>query len=121
MLHALLIPTQNDPYQLTNLYATNATIGAWAVDALAARLNGLLLTLKRCKGRVCTRPWEKLHPNGEVGNLKDAMDGKFDAFYEKRQLPVSFEECALGQVLSVEGALEPVVWRDEWDEWSYGT
>jgi hypothetical protein len=56
-----------------------------------------------------------------VKNLKDAMDKKYDAFYEKHQLPVTFSECALGQLLDVEGALEPVVWREEWDEWSYNT
>lgn len=54
-------------------------------------------------------------------NLKDAMDGRFDAFYEKHQQPVTFSECALGQLLDKEGALEPVVWRSEWDEWSYNT
>lgn len=80
-----------------------------------------MLTLKRCKGRECTRPWEKLHPDGSVKNLKDALDKKYDAFYEKHQLPVTFSECALGQLLDVEGALEPVVWREEWDEWSYNT
>lgn len=53
--------------------------------------------------------------------MKDAMDGRYDTFYEKHQLPVTFEECALGQILSVEGALEPVSWREEWDEWSYNT
>jgi N-acetylglucosamine-6-sulfatase len=70
---------------------------------------------------VCTRPWEKLHPDGKVSNLKDAMDGRYDLFYEEKQKKVSFEECALGQVLSVEGPLEPVSWREEWDEWSYNT
>ncbi|OSS48837.1 hypothetical protein B5807_06901 [Epicoccum nigrum] len=111
-----------DPFQLTNLHGSQtATVGPWAIDALSARLDALLLTLKRCKGRVCTRPWEKLHPDGRVSNLKDAMDGKYDVFYEEKQRKVSFEECALGQVLSVEGPLEPVSWREEWDEWSYNT
>ncbi|UPX16432.1 uncharacterized protein EKO05_0006831 [Ascochyta rabiei] len=110
-----------DPYQLTNLHGTNATVNTWAVGSLAARLNGLLLTLKRCKGRVCRRPWETLHPCGDVKTLRDAMDSRFDAFYEQHQHAVSFSECAPGQLLDVEGALEPVVWRDEWDAWSYST
>ncbi|KAF1844222.1 arylsulfatase precursor [Cucurbitaria berberidis CBS 394.84] len=111
----------NDPYQLQNLYNTDDTVNAWPIAKLASRLNGLLLTLKRCKGRACTRPWEKLHPVGDVRNLKDAMDERYDEFYLEHQHPVTFSECALGQVLSVEGELEPVVWRPEWDEWSYAT
>ncbi|KAJ4311640.1 hypothetical protein N0V94_007839 [Neodidymelliopsis sp. IMI 364377] len=111
----------NDPYQLTNLYASNATINNWPIASLTARLNGLLLTLKRCKGRTCTRPWEKLHPDGEVKNLKDAMSERYDRFYLEEQPAVTFSECALGQVLETEGALEPVVWREEWDAWSWGT
>ncbi|KAF1979153.1 arylsulfatase precursor [Bimuria novae-zelandiae CBS 107.79] len=111
----------NDPYQLTNLYNSNATIGSWPISSLSARLNGLLLTLKRCKGRTCTRPWEKLHLDGRVKNLKDALDSKYDKFYEQHQHPVTFSECGLGQVLSLEGALEPVVWDEKWDEWSYST
>lgn len=103
------------------MYGTNATVNDWPIASLSARLNGLLLTLKRCKGRTCTRPWEKLHPEGDVKNLKDAMDGRFDAFYEQHQLPVTFSECKLGQVLAYEGALEPVQWQSEWDEWSYNT
>jgi len=91
------------------------------MDKLASRLDGLLLTLKRCKGRVCTRPWEKLHPRGNVRNLQDAMAARYDVFYGEKQDPVTFTECALGQVLSVEGALEPVVWQDEWDSWSWAT
>lgn len=101
--------------------SSNETINGWSTASLSSRLNGLLLTLKRCKGRTCTRPWEKLHPDGTVKNLKDAMDSRYDVFYQKHQHPVSFSECALGQVLSAEGALEPVQWRQEWDEWSYNT
>jgi N-acetylglucosamine-6-sulfatase len=56
-----------------------------------------------------------------VKNLKDAMNKRYDVFYLEHQLPVTFEECALGQVLSKEGALEPIVWREEWDKWSWAT
>ncbi|KAJ4410039.1 hypothetical protein N0V91_002048 [Didymella pomorum] len=114
----------NDPYQLTNLYASNipiTSIGEWSIKALSSRLNGLLLTLKRCKGRTCTRPWEKLHPDGRVRNLRDALDARYDAFYEQHQYPVTFSECGLGQVLSLEGALEPLVWDEKWDQWSWNT
>ncbi|KAI4657014.1 uncharacterized protein J4E79_007629 [Alternaria viburni] len=117
-------PNQTDPYQLTNLLSTpnaTTTITSYPILPLTARLDALLLTLKRCKGRVCTRPWEKLHPEGNVRNLKDAMHERYDVFYLEKQKKVSFDECALGQILEVEGPLEPVSWREEWDEWSWGT
>ncbi|KAI4619130.1 uncharacterized protein J4E87_007717 [Alternaria ethzedia] len=111
-----------DPYQLTNLLSTpntTTTINTWPIPSLTARLDALLLTLKRCKGRVCTRPWEKLHPEGNVRNLKDAMHGRHDVFYLEKQTKVSFDECAMGQILEVEGPLEPVTWREEeWDQWN---
>jgi len=49
------------------------------------------------------------------------MDGRYDVFYLEKQKKVTFEECAKGQILSVEGPLEPVSWREEWDGWSWGT
>ncbi|RAR09082.1 arylsulfatase precursor [Stemphylium lycopersici] len=110
----------SDAYQLTNLYGHDTTTNnGWSIRKLTARLDALLLTLKRCKGRVCTRPWEALHPNGEVSNLRDAMDERYDAFYIEHQPPVTFEECTLGQILSKEGALEPLSWQNEWDAWSW--
>jgi N-acetylglucosamine-6-sulfatase len=117
----LMFIVKDDPYQLTNLYGSDAKTGEWEVKKVASRLNGLLLTLKRCKGRTCTRPWEKLHPDGDVKNLRDALDSRYDAFYEQHQHPVTFSECGAGQILSLEGALEPVVWDEKWDEWSYNT
>lgn len=115
-----------DPHQLNNLLVTSdghthVKINHWSTKRLASRLDALLLTLKRCKGRVCTRPWEKLHPAGDVRNLKDAMSKRYNEFYLEKQSKVTFEECALGQILSVEGALEPVVYQSEWDEWSWAT
>ncbi|EFQ94320.1 hypothetical protein PTT_08067 [Pyrenophora teres f. teres 0-1] len=117
-----LYDMKKDPYQLTNLYGTNSTaVNNWPTNKLASRLNGLLLTLKRCKGHVCTRPWEKVHPQGNVRNLEDAMDERYDVFYGERQHVMSFSRCVMGQDLSVEGALEPVVWQDEWNSWSWAT
>ena len=46
-------------------------------------------------------------------SLGDAMEGRYDVFYLEKQHQVTFEECALGQVLSFEGALEPVIWQEE--------
>ena len=66
-----------------------------------------MLTLKHCKGRACSRPWEKLHPQGDVKSLSDAMRDEFDDFYYNQQPAVSISSCALGQLLDQEGALEP--------------
>ncbi|KAF3000480.1 hypothetical protein E8E14_002677 [Neopestalotiopsis sp. 37M] len=113
-----------DPYQMTNLYGTPNTIAGWNATSLTARLNGLLLTLKHCKGRVCTRPWDTLHPQGDVRNLRDAMAPEYDDFYENQQHAVTFSECALGQLLEFEGALEPVAYATgglraaRWEDWT---
>ncbi|KAH8728591.1 arylsulfatase precursor [Phaeosphaeriaceae sp. PMI808] len=120
-----LYDISKDPYQLHNLLSSsqpwNEEINSGTMASLTVRLDALLLTLKRCKGRVCARPWETLHPQGNVKSLKDALHPRFDAFYERKQKKVSFDECIKGQVLSVEGALEPISWQEEWDEWSWGT
>ncbi|KAH7066826.1 arylsulfatase precursor [Paraphoma chrysanthemicola] len=119
-----LYDISTDPYQVTNLLSSSSyahAVNTWSIPRLQSRLDALLLTLKRCKGVVCTRPWAKLHPSGNVKSLEDAMNPRFDRFYKKEQVKVTFDECALGQILSVEGALEPVVWNEEWDEWSWAT
>jgi len=104
---------QTDPYQLYNLYdAQDAQIYDWEPQRLQQRLDTLLLTLKRCSGKVCTRPWEYLHPQGNVENLRNAMEARFDAFYEA-QPKVSFSGCALGQLLEFEGPLGPNVYEEE--------
>lgn len=119
-----LYDMSKDPHQVENLLATSTSsskINGWDVARVASRLDALLLTLKRCKGRVCTRPWETLHPQCDVKNLGDAMDEKFDQFYAAEQKKVTFSECLKGQILSAEGALEPISWQQEWDDWSWET
>jgi N-acetylglucosamine-6-sulfatase len=121
---ALTVRGQVDPYQMTNLYGTPGKIAGWSIPKLTARLNGLLLTLKACKGKVCTRPWEKLHPQGNVKNLRQAMHARYDDFYEEQQHLVTFSECALGQILEYEGALEPISYEANgkraarWEDWT---
>jgi N-acetylglucosamine-6-sulfatase len=119
-----LYDMSNDQFQLQNLLSSspvNDAINGWSVARLASRLDALLLALKRCKGRGCVRPWEMLHSQGNVKNLKDAMHSCFDDFYERKQKKVTFEECAKGQILSIEGPLEPIAWQDEWHAWSWET
>lgn len=70
---------------------------------LLSRLDALLLVLKTCKARVCTHPWETLHPHGDVQNLHDALDTKFDDFYNLEQEKVQFTKCERGYILESEG------------------
>lgn len=102
-----LTPYKLDSGQMHNLHGTNSTINGWPVPQLIARIDALLLTLKACKGRVCTRPWEALHPQGDVHSLRDAMDPKFDGFYAY-ELKVTYTACMLGYLPQYEGALSPI-------------
>ncbi len=60
--------------------------------------------LKTCKASSCTDPWSVLHPQGDVTNLQDALETKYDEFYAQ-QPKVSFSKCEPGQILSSEGPL----------------
>lgn len=74
------------------------------IAKLVPRLDSLLLVLKSCKGQVCVKPWKALHPGGEVTTLRDALDARYDHFYELEQTTrVKFEECVRGYLLDAEG------------------
>ncbi|PYI01243.1 Arylsulphatase [Aspergillus sclerotiicarbonarius CBS 121057] len=120
-----------DPYQLHNLYpitTTNSTpptptpstmIGPHQIEKLITRLDALLLILKSCQGTTCIHPWRELHPAGDVNSLREALDEKFDAFYNA-QVKVRFGWCELGYILEAEGGQGPVVYGDGdggWSEW----
>ncbi|ETS83504.1 hypothetical protein PFICI_05380 [Pestalotiopsis fici W106-1] len=119
-------PKKTDPYQNTNLYGQSGLIAGYDAEKLTARLDALLLTLKGCKGRVCTRPWETLHPQGDVQNLTQALDSKYDQFYLEQQPKVSFSQCAAGQLLEYEGPQTPLGYGGvdsaellkNWDLWT---
>jgi len=70
---------------------------------LLSRLDSLVLVLKTCKSRTCTHPWEVLHPSGNVKNLHDALNSRYDHFYEIQQERVRFEKCEKGYILDSEG------------------
>jgi hypothetical protein len=127
---------QDDPYQLHNLLSTDGksntithTILDTSLTKVVARLDSLLLVLKSCKGQVCVKPWEALHPRGEVTSLRDALDARYDKFYEVEQATrVYFDECVRGYLLDAEGpqfdyenkgSEENVFLRDglPWYEW----
>ncbi|KAK8108011.1 uncharacterized protein PG998_010024 [Apiospora kogelbergensis] len=120
-----------DPWQMNNIYSStdNATatplLYGWDKAKVIARVDALLLTLKACKGVVCRRPWEALHPAGCVHSLRDAMDPAFDNFYVEQQPRVSFSECKLGYLAEFEGAMQPLIFGDEvggmqarWEDWT---
>ena len=97
-----------DAQQLSNLYKNytyqpGQPTGGFPVNRLESRLDALLLVLKSCKADTCTRPWRALHPAGDVKSLVDAMDKKFDQFYEEEQNRVGYDYCDQGYIVAAEG------------------
>ena len=108
---------QIDSYQMNNLYGQESEeCGPWSVARLTNRLNGLTLSLKSCKGRQCTHPWEALHPEGNVESLKDAMGSQYDDFYEHEQYQVSFDHCTAGYIEEYEQPLRPLPFGGDHEE-----
>ncbi|CAK7216017.1 hypothetical protein SCUCBS95973_002662 [Sporothrix curviconia] len=123
-----------DPYQQHNLLGAGSASGsassssapAFLLDIplakVAARLDSLLFVLKSCRGRACVRPWDELHPDGDVRNLREALRPEFDAFYEVEQKRVSFSRCELGYLVDAEGPQfehDGIAYRHgaKWHEW----
>lgn len=87
---------------------------------LIHRLDALVLVLKTCSGEECRSPWKQLHTNGQVTNLLEALDPKWDNFYRNSYAvaKVGWVECYGG--LSKESsstlysiANERPVWLDQ--------
>lgn len=77
-----------DPYELAPI-ARNSSAAA---ERLTSRLNGLMLLLKACIGESCRRPWSVIQPGADVASLADALDPRYDVYYEA--LPsVHFDLC----------------------------
>lgn len=115
----------NNIYSSTDNATATPLLYGWDKAKVIARVDALLLTLKACKGVVCRRPWEALHPAGCVHSLRDAMDPAFDNFYVEQQPRVSFSECKLGYLAEFEGAMQPLIFGDEvggmqarWEDWT---
>ena len=99
-----------DPHQMRNLHGTKGTTSGFDVARLTTRLDTLLLTLKSCKGNACRDPWRTVFPDGGVRSLKDAMDDKYDAFFDSQE-KVTFSACANGYLTQYEGALGPAIYQ----------
>ncbi|WVQ74652.1 hypothetical protein IAR50_004254 [Cryptococcus sp. DSM 104548] len=90
-----------------------------ALQKLLHRLDALLLVLKRCSGSACHNPYTSLFPpsshdqtGGQVWTLDQALEGRYDAYFEGLE-KVRFRECALGFQEEVE--------RPDWkEEWAFG-
>jgi len=90
------------PNGTANFNGSCPTSGGFPIERLQTRLDALLMVLKSCKGEVCVKPWETLHPLGDVHTLKHAMNPEFDTFYAS-QPKISFSECGLGYFPRIEG------------------
>jgi hypothetical protein len=93
------------------------------VTKVAARLDSLLFVLKSCKGEQCVKPWQALHPAGDVSALEHALASRFDIFYEEEQVRIKYNRCEAGYIIDAEGAQfegDGLVYRDglRWSEWT---
>jgi N-acetylglucosamine-6-sulfatase len=104
-----LYDSLSDPGQMKNLYGTNttATLLSRPIEQVSNRLDAALFVLKTCKGEACIKPWEELHPNLGVHTLAEALDVKYDGFYES-YTKIHFERCEYGYIVESEGP----VWEE---------
>ncbi|EPS33769.1 hypothetical protein PDE_08731 [Penicillium oxalicum 114-2] len=113
-----LYDMKNDPYQMRNIFNTaRGRLLGRDTKQVISRLDALLLVLKSCKSTECTRPWQVLHPDNKVTNLREALQPKYDAFYAA-QPDISFTACELGYLPQSEGPQEGYTYRRDGD-WSY--
>ncbi|KAJ7140941.1 alkaline-phosphatase-like protein [Mycena epipterygia] len=115
-----------DQYQMNNLLASSnldptSSLGLRTVPSstarassvtddiphLTSRLDALMMVLKSCKTNACRKPWNVLHPQGNVQNLADALDSQYDDFYAS-QPKVSFSECSPGYIITAEGPQDAI-------------
>ncbi|KAL3449925.1 alkaline-phosphatase-like protein [Aspergillus insuetus] len=120
-----------DPDQLHNLLLpaplpapanSEARVAGLPISKVIARLDSLLFVLKSCKGQTCRKPWQTLHPDGDVQTLKDALAAEFNHFYEVEQRRVEYNFCSNGYLVDAEGPMwetDGLVYRGglTWDHW----
>ncbi|KAF3277462.1 hypothetical protein TWF173_009666 [Orbilia oligospora] len=114
----------SDPFQLRNIYPgyadhdSSLTILGAPLIRVIDRLDSLLLVLKSCKGTVCVKPWQKLHPEGDVDVLPDALQEQYDTFY-KHQESVRFDRCEAGYIIDAEGPQDALSYTRNGIHWSH--
>jgi arylsulfatase len=103
-----------------NLYPTDQELKTADAELsrVIGRLDSLLLVMKSCKGSTCHAPWRVLHPDGDVHSLDDALQARFDDFYES-QAQVSFDRCEAGYIIDAEGPQVGYQYRGDlgWSHW----
>jgi N-acetylglucosamine-6-sulfatase len=102
----------SDPDQMNNLLVDltgpkdidklNGTLLDYPLRMIVTRLDALQLVLKSCKNETCRAPWKTLHPQGNVSSLLNALDSRYDDFYNS-QPKVEFSECKQGYLIGAEG------------------
>ncbi|KAJ4207506.1 hypothetical protein NW767_002758 [Fusarium falciforme] len=119
---------QVDPYQINNLlpsganatgmpivdYAkSKARIDGHSLLRVVSRLDALMMVMKSCRGETCIKPWNVLHPKGDVNTLEDALQGKYDDFYMRsaKENSVSFSMCTQGYLVGAEGLQNPFIYE----------
>lgn len=70
---------------------------------LATRLDSLVFVLKSCRGDSCREPWAALMPGQGVATLKDALQPRYDDFFEKEVPRVHYTRCEPGYIVAAEG------------------
>ncbi|KAJ3043617.1 hypothetical protein HDV00_004718 [Rhizophlyctis rosea] len=92
--HHELYNHKDDPYQLHNLYPHTHLSKTHPTTKLIQRLDALLSVLHDCTGETCRKPWRKIHPDGSVKSLADALDRELDTFYASGDAGrLVIEEC----------------------------
>ncbi|RVD87897.1 uncharacterized protein DFL_002100 [Arthrobotrys flagrans] len=114
----------SDPFQLRNIYPgyadhdSSITILGAPLTRVIDRLDSLLLVLKSCKGKVCVKPWQKLHPEGDVDVLPEALREEYDTFYKHQEL-VRFDRCEAGYIIDAEGPQDALSYTRNGIHWSH--
>lgn len=89
-------------------------IAGRSLTQIIPRLDALMMVLKTCKDKVCVHPWRTLHPDGKVNDLKEALDQKYDSFYEE-QPKMSFSSCLDAYYLENENQAAVKSWEESQD------
>ena len=60
---------------------------------LVDRLDAALTVLSYCSGSSCTQPFSRIHTDGSVVNLAEAMDPQYDSLYAGFK-KLDYKQCA---------------------------
>ena len=87
----------------SNSSSSDTTLLGVSVESVASRLDAMLFVLKSCQGDNCRDPWQALLPGSDIHTLTDALDSKYDNFFQTEVPRVSFTSCESEYIVSAEG------------------